>query len=202
MQKAGPVLIDVSAIDSEFRFDRDTLQGFGHPVLFCHGPGGGECPLLAEDACPLVEEAHGVIFELDLDVPVHREILLRYQQILAEDIPIRLLVKPGQIERYTDGHDDTTYELGGPAYNLTDLAAAITEVTGTEVVHRNLTADELIAAYTGFGMDEGTARFLAELDRGTAAGGWDTDSTDLATLLGRPTTPLIDGVRTAYSPSS
>jgi hypothetical protein len=117
----------VSAIDSEFRFDRDTLQGFGHPVLFCHGPGGGECPLLAEDACPLVEEAHGVIFELDLDVPVHREILLRYQQILAEDIPIRLLVKPGQIERYPElvaGVDKVWTEPPGAA-ELDAFAAGV-----------------------------------------------------------------------------
>ena len=100
MHEAGAILIDVSALGPDVRFDRRILEGFGHPVMLCHGPSQGVCPLLADEGCELIEEAHGVIFELDLDQPAHREILAKYQELLDEDIPIRVLVKPGQELRY------------------------------------------------------------------------------------------------------
>ncbi len=98
----------------------------------------------------------------------------------------------------TDGHDNAVYELGGqPTFDHSDIAAAVTEVTGTLVVYNNLTVDELASTLAGFGLDPAIAGFVAEIDRGVAAGGWDTDSRDLERLLGRPTTSLIDAVRAA-----
>lgn len=95
----------------------------------------------------------------------------------------------------SEGHEDAVHELGGPAFTLTDLAEAITEVTGTRVVHRNLAATDLVATYRGFGMDEDTASFVVGLDRGTAAGGWYTDADDLERLLGRRPTSLVEALR-------
>lgn len=99
----------------------------------------------------------------------------------------------------TEGHENATYELGGPDFTLTDLAAAITEVTSTEVVHRNLPEADLLEAYRGFGLDEGFAAYLVGLDRGTAAGGWHVTSGDLERLLGRPPASILDSVRAARS---
>ena len=43
-----------------------------------------------------------MIFQLDLDRPQHRVILKRYQDVIADDVPIAAVVKPGQEELYAD----------------------------------------------------------------------------------------------------
>lgn len=95
-----------------------------------------------------------------------------------------------------EGHIGEVYELGGDvAWNYGELAAAISEVSGREVEYRPLTAEEQLAALQAAGLDEGTAGFVVALDAGIAGGALaDTDGT-LARLIGRPTTPLVDGLR-------
>ncbi|WP_199444119.1 SDR family oxidoreductase [Umezawaea beigongshangensis] len=96
-----------------------------------------------------------------------------------------------------EGHENAVYELGGTPFTLADLARVITEVTGTEVVHRDLTAEDLTQELVAAGLDEDTAGFVVSLDVSTAGGALDTDSDDLATLIGRPPTSLVDAVRAA-----
>lgn len=95
------------------------------------------------------------------------------------------------------GHDNATYELGGPAFTLAELAAVITAVSGTEVVAKDVSVEQYVEILTSVGMDETTSGFVAALDEGTARGDIDTDSTDLARLVGRPLTSLEDVVRAA-----
>ncbi|GAA1135954.1 MULTISPECIES: SDR family oxidoreductase [Microbacterium] len=97
-----------------------------------------------------------------------------------------------------DGHLGQVYELGGDvAWNYDELAAAFAEITGREVSYVRLGADEQVAALRAAGLDEGTAGFVAALDAGIRDGALaDTDGT-LARLIGRPTTPLVDGLRAA-----
>jgi NAD(P)H dehydrogenase (quinone) len=95
------------------------------------------------------------------------------------------------------GHDNATYELGGPAFTITDLAAAITAVTGTTVIAKDVSVEQYIEILKSVGMDEATASFVAALDEATARGDIDTDSTDLARLVGRPLTSVEDVVRAA-----
>lgn len=95
------------------------------------------------------------------------------------------------------GHENTVYELGGTPFTLSDLAAAVTEATGTKIIYNEVTAPELVAILTGAGLDAGTAAFVAALDEGTARGELDTTSTDLVTLTGRPSTPLADTIKMA-----
>jgi hypothetical protein len=81
--------------------DRAFLEGLGHEVKLCHGPPQGSiCPILTEEGCPLAEGAHGIVFELDLDRAQHRAILQKYKSSLRSDVPIRVVVRPGQTERY------------------------------------------------------------------------------------------------------
>lgn len=94
-----------------------------------------------------------------------------------------------------DDHAGTVYELGGTPFTLTELAAAITEVTGTAVAHRDLSRAELVAHLTSNGVPESFVGFAVALDEATAAGAHHTDSGDLPRLLGRPSTPLVDAVR-------
>ena len=105
-QTHGMILIDVlPGVSSEF--DRSFLERSGHDVAVCHGPEHGEtCPLLAGTGCQMVEEAHGIVFALDLDQDQHRAILRRYQEVIRPDVPIRAVVQPGQRDEYAD-------ELGG-----------------------------------------------------------------------------------------
>ena len=60
---------------------------------------------------------------------------------------------------------------------------------------QQLTTQEHVALLESFGLDAGTAGFVAGIDdairRGVLAG---ADGT-LSRLLGRPTTPLVDGLR-------
>jgi len=96
-----------------------------------------------------------------------------------------------------DEAGDRTYELGGPAFDLTDLARVISEVPGTSVIYRDLPVQEYVTSLQETGLDEDTAHFVAALDASIGHGDLETRSQDLTQLLGRPATPLVDAVRAA-----
>ena len=114
------VILDVTPGDHE-GFERHLLEGMGHPVEICHGPGGHGCPIVDDEPCELVERAHGVVFQLDLDRPVHRSILERYRAVVGPTTPIAVAVQPGQEEEYAEllegmylwNHQPTAAELDG-----------------------------------------------------------------------------------------
>ena len=95
-----------------------------------------------------------------------------------------------------EGHIGEVYELGGDvAWTFDDLASAIAEVTGRPVEYRALSSGEHAAALEAAGLDAGTVGFVTALDAGIRDGALaDSDGT-LARLLGRPTTPLVEGLR-------
>jgi NAD(P)H dehydrogenase (quinone) len=95
------------------------------------------------------------------------------------------------------GHENAIYELGGPAFSMDDLAAAVSEASAVAVTHTSVSPDELVGILSGAGLDAGTAAFVAALDQSIANGDLDSDSTDLERLIGRPTTRLIDAIRAA-----
>ena len=83
--------------------DHEFLEQLGHRVMVCPGPASGTmCPILTGDGCELAENAHGVVFELDLAQPQHRAILAEYKESLRSDVPIRVVVGPGQAQEYAD----------------------------------------------------------------------------------------------------
>jgi len=94
------ILIDApdgSSVDLGF------LESLGHPVVVCHGPGEHACPIVETGHCTMAEQAHGIVFMLDLDRSEHREILGRYRELLREDLPIGVVVSDrGQASRYAD----------------------------------------------------------------------------------------------------
>ena len=115
------LILDVTPGDHE-GFERHLLEGMGHRVEVCHGPGGHDgCPLLEEGTCDLVEKAHGVVFKLDLDRPYHRRILDRYRTVLGSVVPIAVALEPGQDQEYADhldglylwNHQPTAADLDG-----------------------------------------------------------------------------------------
>ena len=119
------VILDVTP--GEGSFDVRFLEATGHPVLMCHGPDlGTVCPIL-KDGCAMVENAHGVVFQLDLDRPQHRSILQRYQEVLAEDVPLWVSVRPGQDEQYAELLEGVQVVVGEPGAADLDAFAAQVE---------------------------------------------------------------------------
>jgi NAD(P)H dehydrogenase (quinone) len=95
-------------------------------------------------------------------------------------------------------HDGRVYELTGDvAWSADELAAAASAVLGVPVVAQQVTSDEHRAILVGAGLDEGTAGFVATLDADIRRGDLADATSDLRTLIGRPTTPLVDGLRAA-----
>ncbi|MDO9455938.1 SDR family oxidoreductase [Nocardioides sp.] len=96
----------------------------------------------------------------------------------------------------TDGHAGQVYELAGDeAWDFETLAATFAEVLGRDVSLQRVTTDEHVALLESFGLDADTAGFVAGIDTGIRDGVvGDTDGT-LSRLIGRPTTPLVDGLR-------
>jgi NAD(P)H dehydrogenase (quinone) len=98
---------------------------------------------------------------------------------------------------FKDDDGNRTYELGGPAFDLPELARVISEVIGTPVTYTDLSVDDYAARLEQTGLDEASARFVAALDASIANGDLETDSRDLEQLLGHSVTPLADAVRAA-----
>ena len=89
------------------------------------------------------------------------------------------------------------YELGGPGITLAELAATISEASGRQVAYTDLPQDKYVEVLVQAGVPEGFAAILADSDRGAAQGLLEAGGDDLATLLGRPATPLGEAVRSA-----
>ena len=98
----------------------------------------------------------------------------------------------------SEGHDGKVYELTGDvAWDYDDLAAAAAEVLGRPVSYQRVTVDEHRAGMEAAGLDAGTIGFVIAMDENTANGELADVTGDLRTLIGRPTTPLVDALRAA-----
>ncbi|MBB2966970.1 SDR family oxidoreductase [Leifsonia aquatica] len=98
----------------------------------------------------------------------------------------------------TDGHEGAIYELSGDvAWTFDELATAVGALAGREVVYRSVTPDEHTSILTGAGLDEGTAGFVVALDGNIRDGELADATSTLAELIGRPTTPLAQGLAEA-----
>ena len=128
-QDPSYVLLDM-ATDDRSAFEAAFLERNGHPVHLCAGPGDSTCPILAGVGCELFESAHGVIFQLDLDRPAHREILATYRKAAGEDLPIRVVVEAGQADRYADLLTD--FEVWTHEPSVADLDGFAAEVDATD----------------------------------------------------------------------
>lgn len=96
----------------------------------------------------------------------------------------------------TDGHHGKVYEFtGDTAFSYADLADALGQVTGREVVYQPATAADVVARMVQAGLDEGTAGFVAALDTSIAEGTLDVVDPILGKLIGRPTTSVVDALK-------
>jgi NAD(P)H dehydrogenase (quinone) len=73
------------------------------------------------------------------------------------------------------------------------------EVTGEAVTCRDLPVEEYVSWLQRTGLDQETVHFVAALDASIACGELQTDSQDLAQLLGRPARLLTETVGAAHA---
>lgn len=91
----------------------------------------------------------------------------------------------------SDDYAGEILELGGDEpWDFDELAAAVSSVAGNNVTVNQVGTDEHVAALKGFGLDEGTAGFVAALDANIADGLLAESDRTLSRIIGRPTTPL------------
>ena len=96
----------------------------------------------------------------------------------------------------TPGHEGRAYELSGDtAWTYTDFAAAAQDVLGSPVRYEVLTPEEELQQLRDLGLDEATAGFLGTLNANMRDGALAPASGELAKLIGRPTEPLIETMR-------
>lgn len=96
----------------------------------------------------------------------------------------------------TPGHEGQIYELSGDyAWSFEELASALSTVLGRSVDYRALSTEDHASALESAGLDPATAGFLAALDGNIRQGALALTTGDLSRLAGRPTTPLLDGLR-------
>lgn len=96
------------------------------------------------------------------------------------------------------GHEGKVYELSGDyAWNFNELAAAVSEIIGRPVVYEPVDGPTLIERMTAAGVERPGAEFSAALDANIAAGMLSCVTGELSALIGRPTTPLKEGLRAA-----
>lgn len=97
----------------------------------------------------------------------------------------------------SEGHEGMTYELSGDAaWTYDELATVLADVLHREVTHRNVSRDEHRAILTGAGVPEQFVEMSVAVDAGLGAGAMGFRNGDLSRLLGRPSTPLRDTLRT------
>lgn len=96
----------------------------------------------------------------------------------------------------TPGHEGKPYELSGDtAWNFTEFAAAAQEVLDTPVRYEALTPEQERDRLIGFGLHEGTAAFVATLNANMRDGAMAATPGELSKLIGHPTQPLIETMR-------
>jgi NAD(P)H dehydrogenase (quinone) len=97
-----------------------------------------------------------------------------------------------------EGHENTTYELGGDeAWSFAEYAAELSRQTGKEIANNAVSVDAYAGILTGVGLPEPLAAILAGVDASVEKGELVVSSGDLSRLIGRPTTPIADSIKAA-----
>ncbi len=95
-----------------------------------------------------------------------------------------------------EGQSGKVYELSGDeSYTLADLCKIISDESGKEIPYVNLPEQDFAKALEGAGLPAPFAALLANSDTGASQGGLFDNSKTLSSLIGHPTTPLSQLVK-------
>ncbi|MFV0253383.1 MAG: SDR family oxidoreductase [Beutenbergiaceae bacterium] len=96
------------------------------------------------------------------------------------------------------GHLGQVYEFGGDTpVSYDEIAAAAAAVLGRDVRYLPLSTQEYSSALESAGLESAAAAFVAGIETGIRDGVLSQTDGTLSRLIGRPTTPLIPGLRAA-----
>lgn len=97
-----------------------------------------------------------------------------------------------------DTHENAIYELSGDtAWDGIRLAQAFTEILGRTILYHHRTSDEQEVDLISHGVSAGGIQGRISLDTAIARGDLADANPELSRLIGRPTTPLLDGLKAA-----
>ena len=94
-----------------------------------------------------------------------------------------------------DGQAGAIHELGGAAFDMAELAQAVSVSLGQQVSYANLPFEQYEEVLKGAGLPAPLAKVLADADRGAANGELFVDPAVLEGLLGRPAVTLAEALR-------
>lgn len=94
-----------------------------------------------------------------------------------------------------NGHENSIYELSGPLLTQAELASAVGEVLGKEVVFEQVTDDAYGDAMKAAGVPDFVISLLVGIQQGIREGALEIESNDFERILGRPVTPLREALR-------
>lgn len=97
-------------------------------------------------------------------------------------------------------HEGKTYELAGDeAHTLAEFAAELSRQAGREIPYKDLPREAYAAILKRAGLPHGLAEGIPAWDLDASHGALFDDGRQLSALIGRPTTPLADAVKTALA---
>lgn len=99
-----------------------------------------------------------------------------------------------------EGHEKRAYELSGDtAWTMAEYAALVSEISGLDIVYREIPAEEHQAILVAAGLPESFAEALVDADAAIGRNRLDYTGGDLSRLIGRPTTTLRESVQAALA---
>ena len=93
-----------------------------------------------------------------------------------------------------DGHENTVYELSGKVLTQEEIAAALGSVLGKEVIVQQVDDATYADIMQAAGVPDFVIPILVEIQRSIRVGSLDVESNDFEKLLGRPATPIQEGL--------
>lgn len=103
----------------------------------------------------------------------------------------------------SDAHENAVHELSGDtAWDGVELAQAFTAILGRTILYHHRTSDEQEVDLQSQGVPAEGIRMVVAIDTAIARGDLADASPQLSRLIGRPTTPLLDGLRAALDRST
>ena len=93
-----------------------------------------------------------------------------------------------------NGHENTIYELSGNLLTQEEFVSALGDVLGKEVPVQQVDDNTYADIMKGAGVPDFLIPFLVEIQTGIRKGTLEVESNDFQKLLGRPATPISDGL--------
>ena len=100
----------------------------------------------------------------------------------------------------SEGHEGKVYELAGDeSFTLADLASEISKQTGKDISYQNLPEKEYSKTLKSHGLPEMIADGIASWDVSASKGDLFSEDKTLSQLIGHPTTPMSESVKSVLA---